>query len=152
MKYINNEVIHEDQNVLSIRSKTTLQDLPLLVDSAYQKIVSYLQELGETATGAPFTAYHSMDVDNMDVEIGFPVSKPLPEKDDIKHRIIPKGKVLSCSYVGPYSGLSDPYGEMFGWIADNDYEPTGVVYEYYYNSPNEVPEEELITKIVIPLK
>ncbi len=152
MKFLNNEVIHQDQNVLSVRSETTLQELPLLVDSAYQKIAAYLKELGETPTDVPFTAYHKMEVDNMDVEIGFPVSKPLPEKGDIKPRIIPKGRVLSCSYVGPYSGLSDPYAEMYGWIAANDYEPIGVVYEYYYNSPDEVPEEELVTKIVIPLK
>jgi hypothetical protein len=30
--------------------------------------------------------------------------------------------------------------------------PAGVVYEYYYNSPMEVPESELLTKIEFVLK
>ena len=29
---------------------------------------------------------------------------------------------------------------------------TGVYYEYYFNSPTEVPESELITRIAIPVK
>lgn len=152
MKYINNEIIQEDQNVLSIRTVTTMEELPLLIDAAYQNIADYIKELGETPSDVPFTAYHKLEVDSMDVEIGFPVSKPLPGKGEIKPGVIRKGKVLTCSYIGPYSGLDDPYNEMFAWIADNGYEPTGVVYEYYYNSPDEVPEEELVTKIVIPLR
>jgi effector-binding domain-containing protein len=91
-------------------------------------------------------------MEKLDVEMGFPVSKPLPGKDDIKAGVIPKGNVLSCMYKGPYSGMEGPYNEMFAWIADNDYEATGVFYEYYYNSPDEVPESELLTKIVMPLK
>ncbi|MDO9535730.1 MAG: GyrI-like domain-containing protein [Bacillota bacterium] len=41
---------------------------------------------------------------------------------------------------------------MFQWIAENGYEQTGVYYEFYYNSPEEVPESELLTKIVMPVK
>ena len=152
MKLLNNEIIKNDQPILSIRKKTTIEDLPLAIEECYLKIMAYLKELGVEAVDAPFTAYHSLDMPNLDVEMGFPVSKQLPDKDDIKAGVIPRGPVLSCMYEGPYSGLEDPYSEMFGWIQSNGYEPTGVFYEYYYNSPGEVPESELLTKIVIPLK
>jgi len=152
VKFINNEVIKEDQHILSIRTKTTMTDLPTVIEESYSKIFDYLNELGEEPTDVPFTAYHSLDMDNLDVEMGFPVSKQLPGKDDIQAGIIPAGAQLTCTYKGPYSGMEDPYSEMFAWIKDNGYEATGVFYEYYYNSPGEVPESELLTKIVIPLK
>lgn len=37
-------------------------------------------------------------------------------------------------------------------MKDKGCEPTGVVYEYYYNSPQEVTESELLTEIEFLLK
>ena len=48
--------------------------------------------------------------------------------------------------------MEQPYNEMIKWISNNGYEPTGIAYEYYYNNPDEVPESELLTRIVMPLK
>ena len=58
----------------------------------------------------------------MDIEMGFPIASPLVYKD------------------------------IFKWFDEKGYQPKGVFYEYYYNSPGEVPESELLTRIVIPLK
>lgn len=55
-------------------------------------------------------------------------------------------------YKGPYAEMEEPYKYIMKWIEDNGCEPTGVYYEYYFNSPQEVPESDLLTKIVIPLK
>lgn len=44
------------------------------------------------------------------------------------------------------------YNEMMLYMAENELEPVGVAYEFYYNSPEEVPEKELLTKIMFPLK
>jgi len=38
------------------------------------------------------------------------------------------------------------------WISEIGHTPTGVAYEFYYNAPGEVPESELLTKIVFPLE
>ncbi len=62
------------------------------------------------------------------------------------------GRAVSAMYKGPYSGMEAVYNEIFKWIGEKGYQPAGVYYEYYYNSPQEVPESELLTKIVIPLK
>ena len=88
---------------------------------------------------------------NIDVEMGFPVSKPLPGKDDIKASEIPPGKTISYMYKGPYSAMEPVYNETFKWIGEKGYQPKGVYYEYYYNSPDEVLESELLTRIVIPI-
>ena len=52
-------------------------------------------------------------------------------------------------YKGAYSGMEKPYAYMAEWIEKNGYKASGIAYEYYYNSPQEVPESELLTRIVI---
>ena len=140
------------QPVLSIRTKTSLENLPKLIGESYHKIMDYLNELGKQPADIPFTAYHNLDMQNMDVEMGFPVAKPLPGKGDIKASEIPPRKIVSYMYKGLYSGMEPVYNEIFKWINEKGYQPTGVYYEYYYNAPDEVPESELLTRIVIPLQ
>ncbi|HSV32059.1 MAG TPA: GyrI-like domain-containing protein [Atribacteraceae bacterium] len=140
------------QPVLSIRKKTTVEKLPDLIGESYTKIMDYMNELGEQPAGVPFTAYYSLDMHDLDVEMGFPVTRPLPEKDEIKAGETPAGKIVSTMYKGPYAGMEEPYTEMAKWINDNGYKSTGVYYEYYYNSPADVPESDLLTKIVMPVK
>lgn len=140
------------QPVLSIRVKTSLENLPDIIGESYHKIMEYLNELGEQPADVPFTAYYSLDMQNMDVEMGFPVSRPLQGKSDIKAGEITQGKIVSYMYKGLYSAMEPVYNEIFKWISENGYQPKGVYYEYYYNSPSEVPESELLTRIVIPIK
>lgn len=140
------------QPVLSIRTRTAVENLPQAIGQAYGEIMRYMGELGEQPADIPYTAYYNLDMQDLDVEMGFPVAKPLPARGEIKSGEIPRGKYVSCMYKGAYSQMEEPYNEMFKWIEENDYEQKGVYYEFYYNSPNEVPESELLTKIVIALK
>ncbi len=140
-----------EQPTLTIRTRTQVEKLPSLIGESYGKIAAYLQEHGECVSDVPFVAYHNMDMRDLDVEIGFPMAKVLPNRGEIKASSIPEGKVAFCMYRGAYSEMAPVYDEMAKWIADNGFKPAGSSYEYYYNSP-EVPENELLTKIVIPFK
>jgi effector-binding domain-containing protein len=140
------------QPVLSIRTTTSVKNLPAELGKAFTTIGSYIEELGETPTDAPFAAYYNMDMENLDVEIGFPVSKELEGRDNIKAGVIPEGNKAFYMYKGPYTKMETVYNEMSKWMQGNNLVPTGVVYEHYYNSPMEVPESELLTKIVFLLK
>lgn len=140
------------QPVLSIRTRTAVGNLPQELGKAYGAIIAYLNEIGEKPLEAAFAAYYNMDMEDLDVEMGFPVPKPLVGKGEIKSSEIPAGKQVSCFYKGPYNQMVPAYNAMTQWINENGYSPTGVSYEFYYNSPLEVPESELLTKIVFPLK
>ncbi|MGB5822516.1 MAG: GyrI-like domain-containing protein [Proteocatella sp.] len=140
-----------EQSTLTIRTTTKIEDLPMIIGNSYDKIAQYLKELGELMTDVPFVAYHNFDMQNLDVEIGFPVSEKLPERDDIKSSSIKEGIVAFCMYQGAYRQMESVYSEMAKWIEDNGYTAIGTVYEHYYNGP-EFPESELLTKIVMPVK
>lgn len=140
------------QHVLSIRTRTSVENLPEEIGKAYNSIMQYLKEIGSEPSDVPFVAYYNLDMENLDVEMGFPVSKPMAGKGNIESSEIPAGKQISCMFKGPYKDMEAPYNEMMQWIKENEYTAKGVAYEFYYNSPMDVPENELLTKIVFPLK
>lgn len=140
-----------EQPTLTIRTRTKVENLPALIGESYGKMAGYLKELGEFLSDVPFVAYHNMDMQDLDVEIGFPVSKELSGKDDIQPSTISEGKVVFCMYRGPYSEMEPTYHEMAKWIEENDFKATGAAYEHYYNG-NEFPESEMLTMIVMPVE
>ncbi len=140
-----------EQPTLVIRTRTRVEALPKLIGESYAKIASYLGELGELMTDVPFVAYHNMDMQDLDVEIGFCVSQKLSGKDDIRSGVIPAGQIVFCMYRGPYAEIGPVYDEMAKWIEENGRKAAGAAYEYYYNGPD-FPQSELLTKIVMPLQ
>ena len=93
-----------------------------------------------------------MDMQNLDVEIGFPVSRSLSEQGNIQAGKIFDGKFATCLYVGPYSEVGPAYDTLTKFVADRGYEATGVAYEFYLNDPQTVQPAELQTQIYFPLK
>ncbi|MBU2008380.1 MAG: GyrI-like domain-containing protein [Chloroflexi bacterium] len=140
------------QPVLYVRTRTSLDRLPQVIGESYHKIANYMQGLGEKPAGVPYTAYHNLDTRDMDVEMCFPVSNPLPGREEIKGGELAAGRVAAAMYKGPYAAMEAIYSEIFRWLAERGHQAKGVYYEYYYNSPQDVPESELLTEIVIPLK
>jgi len=140
------------QQALYIRTRAAVQDLPKVFGAGYGKIAQYLGELGEQPAGPPFAAYYNMDMNNLDVELGFPTTRQLPGKEEIKAGEISGGRVATCLYTGPYSDIEPAYAALMKWMADNGYEGTGVSYELYLNDPTDTPPAELQTQIIFPLK
>ncbi len=146
--------IHDQnpQPTLSIRTHTSVDRLGQVLGETYASIMQHLVELGEQPSGAPFTAYFNMDMQNLDVEIGFPVDRKIPGKETIQSSEMPGGKYASCLHKGPYSEITHAYEAINKFLQENSLQPTGVVYEFYLNKPDEVSQEELLTQIEFPLK
>jgi len=148
MGYIIEMIETQEQPTLVLKTVTPVSELPKILGKAFMDIVTHIMELGEQPVGPAFVGYFNMDMEHLQLEIGFPVSKPLPGKGDILPGSIPAGKQVTCMYKGPYMEMPPAYAEIKQWIEEKGYTPIGTVYEHYYNSPDEVPESELLTKIV----
>ncbi len=142
----------EAKPVLSVRVVTTIEALPGIINDSYRRIADYLTELGETPADAPFAAYHKLDTNSLDIELGVPVSGNLPGKDDIKAGETVSGNAVVYMHEGPYTDLKPVYQKIFDWIGENGCTPKGLYYEYYFNSPGDVSEKKLATRIVIPVE
>ena len=118
----------------------------------YGEIAEYMQEQSIPFAGAPYALYRNMDMDALDIEIGFPVPAPAVGTDTIKPAKIPGGKAVVAMHTGPYSELSRTYTQLMGYLEHEQLKPTGLSYEFYLNDPNVTPPENLQTEIVFPLQ
>ncbi len=141
------------QPTVSIRTRCAVGDLPQVLGSAYNSIIAYLNEIGVPPSGVPFVGYFNMDMQDLDIEAGFPVAQLVDGgKGDIKVSEIPAGKTVACIYTGSYSQIEPAYTAMMEWIPANGHTWNGVCYEFYLNDPADTPENELQTNIVCYLK
>jgi effector-binding domain-containing protein len=118
----------------------------------YGQIMAFLGQTGENPMGAPYAAYYNMDMEDLDVELGIPVGKPLKPQGDLKGGEIPAGKYASCVHTGPYNEVENAYTELTAWMEAEGHVPTGVAYEIYLNDPAETPPDQLLTEVLFPLK
>jgi len=140
------------QPALSIRTRTSVENLPRIIGEAFGAIARYAADMGEQPAGPPYTAYYNMDMEDLDLEMGFPFSRKLQGKDEIQASQTPGGKVATCLYTGPYSDIGPAYDALSQWMNENGHESTGVAYEVYLNDPDHTPPQELRTQIAFLLK
>jgi len=93
-----------------------------------------------------------MDMQDLDIEAGFPVAQSVAGHGEINPSEIPAGKQVTCIYTEPYSKIEPAYDAMMEWINANGHTSTGIGYEFYLNDPADTPEDELQTKITFYLK
>jgi len=141
----------QDQPVLCIRTIAKVEQLPQLIGQSYGAIMQVMAEQGVQLSGEPYVAYYNMDMQNLDVEFGFPVSAAAKGKEPVVPGVIPGGKKATTLYVGPYQEMEPAYAALTKFVQDQGLEPTGVAYEHYLNGP-ETPPAELKTRIIFPLK
>ena len=139
------------QPTVSIRTRSSVEKLPQVLGESYTAIGQYLGSLGEAPSGAPYVAYYNMDMQDLDIEIGFPVSKPVAGAGAIQPSQMPAGKYATCLHQGPYKDCGGAYEALTLWVKEHGYETAGGVYEVYLNDPNVTPPEELKTQIIFQL-
>ena len=141
-----------EQPVLSIRTRSAVQNLPQVLGASWGAIMQYMGQMGEQPVGPPFVAYYNMDMQDLDSEVGFPVGSVLAGKGEVGASRIDAGPGATCLHTGPYSDLEPAYTALTKWMQEHGHEAAGVSYEYYLNDPDETPPEQLQTRVVFPLK
>lgn len=126
--------------------------LPEVLGSAYAEITAFAGKQGYKLEGTPFVMYYNMDMNNLDIEAGFPVSGSIEADGRIKPSVIPGGEKAVAIHKGPYNTLEKTYTALSNWLQQQGRIPEEFMYEEYLNSPDEVKPEELLTKIYFYLK
>jgi effector-binding domain-containing protein len=139
------------QPTLAIRARSAVQNLPELMGRSFGAVAQYLGELGESPAGMPFAAYYNLDMNDLDLEIGFPVGQPLPGRGEVQPGEIPGGWQASLLFTGPYDAMEPAYKALTEFIQNSGHQPTGVAYEFYLNDPTGLSPEEAQTLIMFPL-
>ena len=141
-----------EQPVIYIRRRVNAANISQFMQDCYFELFTFLGKNGLGVADMPYAAYYNMDMNDLDVEMGVPVLEEVEVTGDMKYRVQNLGKVVTCIYRGPYSGIFDAYNELITWMGEKELEQVAESYEIYLNSPLGVSEDELLTMIVIPIK
>ena len=139
------------QPIVSVRTRTPVSAMAAVIGPLYGRIMAYVGELGAAPTGAPFVAYYNMDMADLDIEVGFPVDRALPSRGDLLGGDLAAGDYATCMHIGPYDQVGPAYNALTEYVQQQGRTPTGVAYEFYFNSPQETPPEQLQTLVMFPL-
>jgi effector-binding domain-containing protein len=139
------------QHILSICTTIPFSEYPQTAGQTYAKIMAFAQQNGLLFSGGPFVCYHNADLAALDVEMGFPLARPVNGNAVILGRTLPQRKVVSGIFLGAYEE-SDPL--MMGilqWIGEHGLEQQGEIWNYYLNDEDR-PKSELLTRIDVPVR
>jgi AraC family transcriptional regulator len=59
--------------------------------------------------------------------------------------------VAFLSKKGPYTQISAAFGQLYEWIGQNGYTPSGPPIGVYFNAPAQVPEDQLLWELRSPI-
>ncbi|MDG5815152.1 GyrI-like domain-containing protein [Chitinispirillales bacterium ANBcel5] len=140
------------KNSLAVRLTTSFSELPKVIGNVYGEIMEYMSRKGLKLSGYPYVLYHNMDMDNLDIDIGWQTEEDDPgDGARIRQSKIPGGRVVYALHTGPYATLEKTYEQVMAFIDKNGLKTQEWMYEVYLNSPENTPESELKTEIYFPL-
>ena len=117
----------------------------------FEKILTHLKSLGVLVSDGPIVCFHNMDLERLDVEIGFPVARLVEGNKEIQAHTVPAQKVVTAIDQGAYEEQDPTLSDLFSFIQENGYEPLGDIYYQYLNDTNR-PASTYLTKMAVPVR
>lgn len=143
----------EPQPILGVRIQANMQDLPNIMGDIFGEVFGYISQNGDQPAGMPFSRYHSMDGESVDMECGLPVVSTVDGTDRIRSGELPGGTVATVIHKGPYEGLPQTWSAFFEWIGARGLKPAGAPWEVYLTDPGAEPDtSKWRTQIFFPVK
>ena len=108
---------------------------------------------GGAPAGAPYTRYHDVAGDTLELEAGVPVVAPGTGKGEIEAGELPGGSVAATWHVGPYERLPEAHQALTAWAEKNGRTPAGPAWESYETDPGAEPDpKKWRTRVFLPLQ
>jgi effector-binding domain-containing protein len=126
----------EEKLYMGIRTIAPFKGMFAEVDKLIKELRVWVKHHGISSEGPFFLRYHVIDMNGpMDVEVGFVVSKHLPDDERVKAGVLPAGHYANLTYSG--SGLAGNKA-LIGWAQNNSVtwdrwdEPSGDAFRCRY--------------------
>ena len=144
---------HDARPILAIRAATTVDKLSELMGSLFGEVYGCIQQSGQEPAGMPFSIYHSMDGDAIDLECGMPVASPTEGMGRVVAGELPAGTVATVTHMGPYDDLPQTWAALTEWIGSQGLQPAGAPWEVYVTDPGAEPDQsKWRTDIFFPVR
>jgi effector-binding domain-containing protein len=130
------------------------------VPKGYEALYGWVGRNGLQPAGMPQAIYLTAPGETPEEELVWELWAPVaggfadaePDEQGVGVKRVPAQSVASVMYKGPYDGIGLTYERLFGWIGQQGYRVAGPPRELYYSDPAEIPPEEYLTEVQIPVE
>jgi effector-binding domain-containing protein len=163
------------QPVVSRRGLVAFPELAARLGEFVDQVAAFLREQGVAPAGPPFSRYHGLQCDRVDLEAGLPVAEPLAAiaaagtasgaaaavspifattaGTEVQAGTLPGGDVVATIHTGRYEQLPQAGATLDAWAAAHDREAAGPSWEIYHVAPGNDPDPAAWkTEVVKPLR
>lgn len=152
MDYDVSHVRLDPQPVMSVRGEVRFENLSQAIGEFLGEAMRHIEASGGEMTGPPFTRYHDVGFEDVQLEAGLPVAAPLAPAGRVEVSSLPGGDAATTTHVGPYQRLPEAGAALHAWAEDHGWAPAGPGWEVYVNDPAEVSgPEEYRTRLYLPI-
>ncbi|MDI9882873.1 MerR family transcriptional regulator [Streptomyces sp. HNM0645] len=110
--------------------------------------------LGETgiAWEPPLWGLYPLDLEErMEIAVGVQTSEG-EGAPGLEFEVLPGGLVVETRHIGPHAQLPLAYNALFAALHERGLRPQAPVREAYLVGPAEAPQEELLTRLIVPVQ
>jgi effector-binding domain-containing protein len=138
---------------VSASSGSDPESAKAVLTAAYAKLSSFIQSGGITMQGAPMTITTNDDGNGWKFDAALPVDRnDVAPTEDVRSGTTYAGKAVQFTHVGAYDKIGDTTQKAYAWLAVQGYKPKDRLIEEYVSDPGNTPEEQLQTRLVIPVE
>jgi effector-binding domain-containing protein len=132
-----------------VRIDATMEEFPRLIGEAFGLAAQAIQGCDATIAGHPFARYLSFG-DRIEAEAGFPLVGTLVPTDRVTPMLLPGGRAVTVTHVGPYDEIGAAWERTTAWMGEHGLEGAGPPWEAYLTGPDEPGPP--VTEIFLPIR
>jgi effector-binding domain-containing protein len=123
-----------------VRRTVPMNELRGFFSAAFATTMQAVAAQGGHPIGPPFAKYYGMPGDVIDVEAGFPIDRVIAPSGEVAGGMLPAGRTVEATHVGPYETLADSYAEVEEFIGAHHLVPGAYMWESYLSDPQAEPD------------
>jgi effector-binding domain-containing protein len=136
---------------LGVRAVVTMATIDEVIATLVGEVLDRVGSAPET--GVPFVRYDVIDMQReLVIEVGVPVADAALGDARLTGGVLPEGRYLRATHVGPYDNLEHATGQFLGWASEHghvfdvrpgdDGEVWGCRLEHYPTDPAQEPDPQ----------
>lgn len=124
-------------------------EISAAMGSALAEVWAFMQKHGVAPAGPALAVYTEYHPDKMPFRAGFAIARDdmSAAQGAVKADVTPAGRAVHGVHRGSYAGIRGAYGEMHAFTKAQGVQFKAPTWEVYPNSPDEVPQEQLLTEL-----
>lgn len=130
----------EPQEAIAVRGDVPFGELPAFFERAFHEAAGAAGECGVEIVGPPFGFYPEMPTETVAVEAGFPVSATATPDGPTHRLVLPGGRVVRATHIGPFDTMGETYEQLSSWMAERGLQPAVGMWESYLSDPEIEPD------------